>query len=302
MIHPTPVDQPLIGIVEQAPPGELGRRRRTHEPAVGSNFPVTETAQTEVATTLVRARFPDESWDTSSWSAYERLFPQVLAVTGHAERHDIAGEAAGWLLDRASTYLRERGQYRQARPLAERAVTITESALGPDKPGGDLVPRRARPGAAGSGDLPGARREFEEALRIGLAAVGPDHPNVRGHSSNASGAFQRLIEVPSGERLTDTFTANRFRTRPPPFPDSGANPRGSDGWNHHADRGMSAVDIRPGIPWPSGSLRPREPLPSAAPTAGRRFVSVALSGPGIRGGGVAHQDHEELAFQFAEVL
>jgi hypothetical protein len=29
------------------------------------------------------------------------------------------------------------------------------------------------------GDLPGGRREFEEALRIGLAAVGPDHPNVR---------------------------------------------------------------------------------------------------------------------------
>ena len=29
------------------------------------------------------------------------------------------------------------------------------------------------------GDLPGGRCEFEEALRIGLAAVGPDHPNVR---------------------------------------------------------------------------------------------------------------------------
>jgi hypothetical protein len=25
MIHPTPVDQPQIGIIEQAPPGELGR-------------------------------------------------------------------------------------------------------------------------------------------------------------------------------------------------------------------------------------------------------------------------------------
>ena len=54
--------------------------------------------------------------------------------TGHAERLEVADEAAGWLLDRASTYLRERGQYRQAKPLAERAVTLTESALGPDDP------------------------------------------------------------------------------------------------------------------------------------------------------------------------
>ena len=61
-----------------------------------------------------------------------RLLPQVLAVCEHAERLAVAEEQAGWLLDRASTYLRERGQYRQALPLAERAVALTEAALGAD--------------------------------------------------------------------------------------------------------------------------------------------------------------------------
>jgi len=85
----------------------------------------------EVAVGLLRAGFPNDSWGVVTWSACERLLPQVLAVAGHAERLGVAGGQAGWLLDRASTYLRERGQYRQARPVAERAVAVTEAALGP---------------------------------------------------------------------------------------------------------------------------------------------------------------------------
>ena len=67
-----------------------------------------EWAQTAVA--LLREAFPDESWETRSWPECARLLPHLLAVTGHAARLQVAGEAAGWLLDRASTYLRERGQ------------------------------------------------------------------------------------------------------------------------------------------------------------------------------------------------
>jgi NB-ARC domain len=83
----------------------------------------------EVAVGLLRERFPNESWEVATWPTCERLLPHVLAVAGHAERLGIAAEQAGWLLDRASAYLRERGQYRQARPLAEHAVTVTETRL-----------------------------------------------------------------------------------------------------------------------------------------------------------------------------
>jgi hypothetical protein len=69
----------------------------------------------EVAVRLLRGGFPNDSWELATWPACERLLPHVLAVAGHAERLGVAGEAAGRLLDRASTYLRERGQYRQAR-------------------------------------------------------------------------------------------------------------------------------------------------------------------------------------------
>jgi hypothetical protein len=64
---------------------------------------------------------PNDSWEVPTWSACERLLPHVLTVAGHADRLGVAGEQVGWLLDRASTYLHERGQYRQARPSPSRA-------------------------------------------------------------------------------------------------------------------------------------------------------------------------------------
>jgi hypothetical protein len=70
----------------------------------------------------------------TTWPACERLLPHLLAATGHAVRLGMAGEAVGWLLDRASMQLRNRGQYRQARPIVERALAVTEAALGPYDP------------------------------------------------------------------------------------------------------------------------------------------------------------------------
>jgi hypothetical protein len=88
----------------------------------------------QAAVGLLRASFPNESWEVATWERCGRLLPHALAVAGHAERLGVAGEQAGSLLDRASTYLRERGLYRQARPIAEQAVAVTEAALGPADP------------------------------------------------------------------------------------------------------------------------------------------------------------------------
>jgi TIR domain/Tetratricopeptide repeat/NB-ARC domain len=110
--------------------------------------------------------------------AYNRLLPHVLVATGHAERLEVAGEQAGWLLDRAANYLHERGQYRQARPIAERALRVTEATLGAAHP--EVAWRYDGLGATlrRLGDLTGARMRYERALAIAEAALGPDHPTV----------------------------------------------------------------------------------------------------------------------------
>ncbi|MEU4560449.1 FxSxx-COOH system tetratricopeptide repeat protein [Actinoplanes sp. NPDC023936] len=127
---------------------------------------------------LVHELFPDDSWEPARWPECQRLLAQALAVADHAERLRVSEEQAGRLLYRASTYLRESGQYQQAEPLARRALTLTEIALGPDH-----VETAARHEEVGRvmrelNRLAEARTEFEQALAINLAALGPDHKDV----------------------------------------------------------------------------------------------------------------------------
>jgi tetratricopeptide (TPR) repeat protein len=127
---------------------------------------------------LLRASFPNESREVATWETCGRLLPHVLAAAGHAQRLGVAGTQAGWLLDRASAYLLERGLYRQARPIAEQALALTEADLGPQ----DVEVAR-RCDELGNvlqalGELAGARAQYERALAISEAALGPDHPDV----------------------------------------------------------------------------------------------------------------------------
>ena len=153
----------LVQAVIQARLGEAGER-----------------AWAEVAVNLVRAALPERQLGGHHLAATASGCCRTCSRSpGTRNDSGSAGEAAGWLLDRASTYLRERGQYRQAQPLAERARRDHRGGARPRRP-------RGRPGAATTsagccgtlGDLSGARAQFERALQIGEAALGPDHPDV----------------------------------------------------------------------------------------------------------------------------
>ena len=69
-----------------------------------------------------------------------RLHPQPMTTGRSPDR---------WLLDRASRYLSGSAQYLEAKPLADRGIAVTESALGPDNPEvawrTDASTRRFRP-------------------------------------------------------------------------------------------------------------------------------------------------------------
>ena len=192
----------LVQAVIQARLGEAGER-----------------AWAEAAVSLLRAAFPNESWEVSSWSKCEQLLPHLLAVTGHAERLGTAGEAASWLLDRASTYLRERAQYRQAKPLAERGVKIAEAALGPDDL--EVAWRYDELGRVLSelGDYLGAREQFERALAISEAALGPDHPDVATFRSNLGGVLRALGDLPAAREQFERALAISEAALGPDHPD-----------------------------------------------------------------------------------
>jgi tetratricopeptide (TPR) repeat protein len=178
-----------------------------------------ERAWAQAAVDLLEAAFPNDSWEVSSWPGCELLLPHLLAVAGHGERLGIAGEAVSWLLDRASTYLRERGQYRQARPLAERGLTIAEAAAGPDDPQVawrcDTLGRVLRE----LGDLPGARDQFERALAIGEAALGPDHPDMATWRGNLGTTLWTLGDLPGARDQYEQALAAGEAALDPDHPD-----------------------------------------------------------------------------------
>jgi len=59
------------------------------------------------------------------------------------------------------------------------------------------------------GDLAGARTQFEQALRIGAAALGPDHPTVGIRRNNLGRVLQALGDLAGArtqfERALETF-------------------------------------------------------------------------------------------------
>jgi hypothetical protein len=132
----------------------------------------------QAAVELVDTAFPHRSQELTSWWTCERLLPHVLAVTDHAEELDVAGKQVGRLLTRASAYLWSRGRQREARPVAERALTVTQQVFGPDHPETAIPHNNLGLVLRDLGDLAEARAEHERGIQIGKTTVGPDHPDM----------------------------------------------------------------------------------------------------------------------------
>jgi tetratricopeptide (TPR) repeat protein len=132
----------------------------------------------EAAVGLLAASFPEHSWEVEAWPLCQRLLPHVVAAAGHAEGLGVGGEETGWLLDRAAAYLRGRGQPRQARPLAERALAMTRRILGPSDPSTGERHHGLGQVLRDLGHLKRARGELKQALAIFEAALGHDHLEV----------------------------------------------------------------------------------------------------------------------------
>ena len=157
--------------------------------------PEEERTWAEAAVGLLRAGFPEDSQDVSSFPVSQRLTPHVLAAAEHAERLGVAGAEVGWLLSWVSGYLRSRGQPRQARPIAERALAVTKAALEPDDT--EVGERHDELGRVliELGEHAATKVEFERALAIDEAALGPDHPDVATDGGNLGRVLQDLGDL-----------------------------------------------------------------------------------------------------------
>ena len=104
------------------------------------------------------------------------VFALLLALSAFAQQESRSSEVETLNADVDRLY--REGRFDEAIPLAERALSIQERALGPDDP---LVVQAINSLAMlyrAAGDYVGAESLFERVLEITTEALGPRHPTI----------------------------------------------------------------------------------------------------------------------------
>ncbi|MGP4049120.1 FxSxx-COOH system tetratricopeptide repeat protein [Streptomyces sp. 2A115] len=146
----------------------------------------------ESALNLLHAAIPSGSPDdVQAWPEWQMLLPHMQAVSRHHDGTGKVSELAA-LLGQGAFYLSARGQAVQALPLAERALQVTEAALGPNHPDtalrlGNLARTFSALGRHGE-----ALPLEERALQIAETTLGPDHPDTALRLNNLASTFSDL--------------------------------------------------------------------------------------------------------------
>ncbi len=166
-----------------------------------------------LAVGLLRAAVPaDDPWDNpQAWPAWRPLLPHVLVATDSHRHLTEAEEDIAWLLNRAASYLQNRGQPGAARPLFERARDLRRSMLGDDHP--DTLE------SAGSlsfnlwelGQYAQARALGEDTLTRCRSVLGDDHPHTLESAGSLSLNLMELGQYEPARQLGEDTLARMRR-------------------------------------------------------------------------------------------
>ena len=86
----------------------------------------------EAAVALMRAAFPYERDDPTTWAPSGALLAHALAVAVHAEERAKDLEGARWLLNQTARYFETRAEFEQARAGYARALALAEDGPWPE--------------------------------------------------------------------------------------------------------------------------------------------------------------------------
>ncbi|MFI1955652.1 tetratricopeptide repeat protein [Streptomyces xinghaiensis] len=129
--------------------------------------------------------------EIACWSRWQDLLPHIQSVAVHHNDARPHPRAAS-LLGQTAFYLRARGQATLALPLEERALSIAETALGPDHPTTALRLGNLAGTLGALGRHADALPLEERALSIAETTLGPDHPDTALRLGNLAHTLSEL--------------------------------------------------------------------------------------------------------------
>ena len=150
---------------------------------------------------LINAVMPARPWDHDQWPGCARLLAHALIATRYAQEYGAAGESTATVLQGVGLYEQVRGNFRSAKELAERAVTVTQAIHGPRHP--DVARSLGNLGLALEelGDLEGARDVQQRSLTMLEAAYGAQDADVGRTLDNLGRVVVRIGDFQHALRL-----------------------------------------------------------------------------------------------------
>jgi len=170
--------------------GELAVHRLIQQVVRGGLAPEQQRAVAAAAIALLRAVFPDDSDWVHTWPTCQQLLSHALVAAGHAEQLEATAQDTAGLLNQVGLYFQGRAQFTTAQATYERALRITETALGPEHAETATVLNHIGNVLQERGNLAGAQACHQRALRIDQAAYGSDHPSVARDVNNLGSVLQ----------------------------------------------------------------------------------------------------------------
>ena len=119
------------------------------------------------AVRLLHAAVPPDPTDPTSWPAWRRLIPHVLAATDPGRPLDDVAVEVGGLLHQAAVFLQARGEQESARALLEDAHDLYRRKLGRDHAQTRSAARALADNLRALGHPDHARRVLEDARADG---------------------------------------------------------------------------------------------------------------------------------------
>ena len=137
-------------------------------------YPDRQQAITDQVLALLAAAHPGDSADPTSWNAYARLAPHVLATSAlgddHADNRQLMLDTIG--------YLNIRGDSRTSRLLAQDVLDRWRQRLGPDHLDTVTLAAALTHALAWLGEVQQARTLGQDTLERCRRVLGPDHPTT----------------------------------------------------------------------------------------------------------------------------
>ncbi len=133
------------------------------------------------AVQVVEAVYPGDAYnpqDIGVWSRCAGLLGHALVTTDHAEMLTVVPETVHGLLNGSAGYLLSQGRYRDAEPLLQRALRLSQQALGSEHPSVATSLNNLAALYRSQGRYEEAKPLYQQALEMSRHLLGEAHPDV----------------------------------------------------------------------------------------------------------------------------